>query len=241
MPPLSLRPPIEEIEGILGFLATEGIPRDTRLLDVPCGIGRRALGLAEAGFTVTAVDPNEMGIAAAKARIPHGLEGRLTFVAARRETLPGLPTEDRFDLILSLDHPLGRTPSEDEVAFLGRLKGHVREGGRLVLDLLHRDFFSARRRAFAFHAIGPVEQHEFRSFDPVTGVLRLEWTFYERVGEDLKHRTESVAEMTLPTPQDVRAVLDRAGWHLVNVWGGWGREPVNSDRRKLIVLATPTG
>ncbi len=109
------------------------------------------------------------------------------------------------------------------------------------MDLLNRDFFASRRLPFAFHTIGSLEQHEFRSFDAATGVLRLEWKFYERVGEDLKHRTDSSAELVLLTPRDVGVTLGQSGWRMVGVWGGWRREAVTADHRKLIVLATPAG
>lgn len=236
-----VRPPLEDVEAIRVFLQEERIKPGAHLLDVPCGIGRRAVGLTEAGFEVTAVDPNELAIAAARDRIPGAIANRLHFAAASRDTLPGLPAGTQFDAILCLDHALGRSSTADDIALLGRLAVHVRPGGRLVLDLLNRDFFASRRRPFAFHTIGSVEQHEFRSFDPATGVLRLEWKFYERVGEDLKHRTDSSAEFTLLTPRDIAAGLEQSGWRMIGVWGGWRREAVTADHRKLIVLATPTG
>jgi SAM-dependent methyltransferase len=241
MPPAVLRPPFEDVESIRMFLQEERIAPGARLLDVPCGIGRRALGLAEAGFDVTAVDPNEMAINAAKERIPDSITDRLHFIAAPRDALPDLAAGGRFDAILCLDHALGRGPLTDDVAFLVRLATHVGPDGRLILDLLNRDFFASRPRPFAFHTIGSLEQHEFRSFEPATGVLRLEWKFYERVGQDLKHRTDSSAELILLTPRDVATSLERSGWRMVGVWGGWRREAVTADHRKLIVLATPAG
>ena len=241
MPAGIVRPPLEDVEAIRMFLEEEGVVHGAHLLDVPCGIGRRAVGLAEAGFEVTAVDPNEMGIAAATERIPDAVANRLHFATAPRDSLPGLPSGTRFEAILCLDHALGRGSTADDTAFLRRLAAHVRPEGRLVLDLLNRDFFAARRRPFAFHTIGSLEQHEFRSFDPVTGVLRLDWKFYERIGEDLKHRTDSSAELILLTPRDVASNLGQSGWRIVGVWGGWRREAVTADHRKLIVLATPTG
>ncbi len=239
MPAAVVRPPTEEVEAIVAFLQRESIDPGAHLLDVPCGIGRRAVGLAEAGYRVIAVDPNEVGIAGAKARVPTAAGDRLTLAAAPRETLPGRPPEEAFDAVLCLDHALGRGPAADDVAFLTRLAPHVREGGCLILDLLHRDFFAARKRPFSFHTIGNVEQHEFRSFDPVTGVLRLERRFYERVREDLKHRTDSSLDLTLLTPRDLAALLEQARWRISGVWGGWSREPIGADRRKLIILARP--
>ena len=236
-----VRPPLEDVESIRMFLQEEQIMPGAHLLDVPCGIGRRAVGLAESGFEVTAVDPNEVGIAAAKERIAGAIADRLHLASASRDTMPGLPAGTRFDAILCLDHALGRESTADDVTFLRRLTAHARPGGRLILDLLNRDFFASRRRPFAFHTIGSLEQHEFRSFDAATGVLRLEWKFYERVGEDLKHRTDSSAELVLLTPRDVGVTLGQSGWRMVGVWGGWRREAVTADHRKLIVLATPAG
>src|SRR3989441_3534799 len=187
------------------------------------------------------VDPNEMAIHAAKERIPDSIADRLHFVSVPRDALPGLVAGTRFDAILCLDHALGRGPRSDDVAFLGRLATHVGPDGRLILDPLNRDFFASRPRPFAFHTIGSLEQHEFRSFEPATGVLRLEWKFYERVGQDLKHRTESSVELLLLTPQDLVAILRQSGWRMVGVWGGWQRQAVTADHRKLIVLATPAG
>ncbi len=239
MPANVVRPQFEEIEAIRAFLQAEGIASSARLLDVPCGIGRRAVGLAESGYEVVAVDSNEVGIAAAKGRVPRSIADRLRFVSTPREVLPGLPTEATFDAILSLDHALGRGPGADDVALLRRLAGHVRSDGLLVLDVLNRDFFASRRRPFAFHTIGSVEQHEFRSFDMSTGVLRLTWKFYERVGKDLKYRTESSVELTLLTPRELAAALDESGWKIDGLWGGWQREPVSADHRKLIAIARP--
>ena len=58
MPTAAVRPPLEDVESIRMFLQEERIMPGAHLLDVPCGIGRRAVGLAESGFEVTAVDPN---------------------------------------------------------------------------------------------------------------------------------------------------------------------------------------
>jgi len=132
MPAAVVRPPLEDVESIRMFLHEERIAPGAHLLDVPCGIGRRALGLAEAGFDVTAVDPNEMAIHAAKERIPDSIADRLHFVSVPRDALPGLVAGTRFDAILCLDHALGRGPRSDDVAFLGRLATHVGPDGRLA-------------------------------------------------------------------------------------------------------------
>lgn len=240
MAPQTLRSHAEEAEAIETFLEQEKVSPGSRLLDAPCGIGRRALALAARSFHVIAVDPNDVGIEAAKARVPPNLRPFLRFGTAPVERMPGLREDERFDCILCLDHALGRETSEKEAAFLARLRKHLAPGGVLVMDLLHRDFFAVRSKPFSFHVIGSVEQHEFRSFDPLTGVLELTWKFYERVGEDLRHRTDSSVKMRLLTPHEADSLLEAAGWHVDAAYGGWGHEAVSAERRKLVLVARPT-
>jgi SAM-dependent methyltransferase len=240
MTPADLRAQGHDAKAIAGFLGSEGVPSGGCVLDAPCGIGRRAIGLAAEGFHVTAVDPNEIGVDAARSRIPPDLRDRLRFLHAARESLPGLG-EETFDAIVALDHPIGRQGPGEDVAFLARLIPHIRGDGVLVLELLHRDFFATRPDGFSFHVLADVEQHEFRSFDPVTGILHLTWTFYHREGEDLRHRGDATARMRLPTPHEAASLLGSSGWRLAGAFGGWSREPVSADRRKVVLVARRVG
>ncbi len=60
-------------------------------------------------------------------------------------------------------------------------------------------------------------------------------------GRRCSETPESAVDLALLTPRDVSLMVERAGWHLSGVWGGWGREELSADHRKLIVVATPAG
>lgn len=231
-------PGAEAVE-VAAFLTKRGVPPNARLLDVPCGLGYRALLLAKHGFRVTASDSNRVAIDAARARVPADLGERLRYRLAPRESLPGLFPSDAFDAILCLDHALGRGPRSEDVAFLRRLRSHLAAGGVLLVDLLHMDFFALRPRPFAYHVIGDIEQHEFRSFDSLSGMLELTWNFYQRDGEDLRHRGNSTLRLKLLVPGEARQLLEDAEWRVEGIYGGWNQEPVTPDRRRLIVVAQP--
>jgi len=222
---------------IAAFLAGRGVKRGARILDAPCGLGRRALALAEEGFHVTAVDPNSVGIEAARARVPASLAARLHFVCVPKEELPGPTPRERVDAVLCLDHALARGTQDEDLALLARFADRLAPSGVLVVELLNRDFFTARPRPFAFHVVGNLEQHEFRTFDPGTGVLELRWEVYEREGQDLRHRMDSSATLRLLTPHEARALLETAGWELREIVGGWEGEALGADRRKLLLVA----
>ncbi len=238
MPP---RPAAMEADEIVRFLQDSGVAPGARLLDAPCGLGQRARGLAERGYRVTAVDPNEVAIETLRKRMGKEAGHRLECRTATAASLPGLPADERFDAVLCLDHAISREPSGDDGAFLRRLRGHTARNGLLLLDLLHRDFFASRPRPFAYHVLGKVEQHEFRRFDAASGVLELTWKFYQREGGDLRFRGSSAARLKLVAPDEAVRILEDAGWGVVGVNGGWDKQPVSADRRKLLIVAHPRG
>ncbi len=229
-----------EVGELVGFLQAEGVPAGARLLDAPCGIGRRARGLAETGYQVAAVDSNAVAIEALRHRVPKRLANRIEYRAAAPEAMPGLASGETFDAVLCLDHAIGREGRERDVAFLARLRERVSARGLLLVDFLHRDFFAARPRPFAYHVVGEVEQHEFRAFDPVSGVLELTWKFYQREGPDLRYRGVSSARLRLLAPHEAEAILQEAGWTVTGRYGGWRKEPVSADHRKLLLVARPS-
>lgn len=232
-------PPPSEVDDVSAFLAGAGIVPDARILDAPCGIGRRARGLAERGYRVVAVDANVVAIEASRRRVPRNLADRFQFRVAERGALPGLTGSETFDAILCLDHALGRGPPQEDAALLARLRRHATPKGLLLVDFLNRDFFAARRRPFAYHVVRGVEQHEFRSFDPVSGILELTWKFYQREGADLRFRGSSSARLRLLAPHEAEGLLRDAGWIPEAWYGGWAKEAVTADRRKLLLTARP--
>ena len=235
------RPAASEADDVARFLREAGVAPGARLLDAPCGLGRRARDLGERGYRVVAVDPNEVAVASLRKRAGRDLGSRLEYRAAPFEALPDLPAAERFDAILCLDHAIGHDPPREDAAVLGRFRSHLSPGGLLLLDQLNRDFFAARPRPFAYHVLGTVEQHEFRTFDGARGVLDLVWKFYQQEGEDLRFRGSTATRLALRTPDAVAALLEAAGWDVEGPYGGWGKEPLSADRRKVLFVARPRG
>lgn len=237
--PAKRRPPSVETDGLVAFLAAEGVDPGARILDVPCGIGRRALELARRGFRVEAVDKNEVAIEALRRRVSKNLADRLTYRAVPEDELPGRTPSNPADVILCVDHALSREPPVDDRGFLRRLRDHVKPSGFALVEFLNRDFFAARPRPFAYHVIGNLEQHEFRAFDAVSGILDLRWTFYQQKGDDLEFRGESSVRLKLLVPHEARELVEDGGWSVESVYGGWARETMTADRRQFVLVARP--
>ena len=98
------------------------------VLDLGCGTGRLALGLAAAGHTVTGVDPARASLDAAR-RKP-GAE-RVTWIEGTSSVLP----TDAFDVAVMTSHVAQFFVTVAEwAAVLQDLHRALHAGGRLVFD-----------------------------------------------------------------------------------------------------------
>lgn len=108
-----------------------GLPSGSRLLDVPCGFGRFAQPLHDAGYEVVGIDASEEQIRLARQRHP----GPTYEVGDMRE-----PGTGPFDAVLNLYSSFGYFDDpEDDVECLAAWYDVLRPGGLLVLETNDRD------------------------------------------------------------------------------------------------------
>ena len=199
-----------------------------RVLDVGCGPGRHAAGLAERGLDVVGVDLSEAFLTLARAAVPAARFERLD---ARR-----LPFDGEFDAVISLCQgafglsggpgAAGRPPAgpELEEPVLAGMTRALRPGGRLAVSA-----FSA------YFQLRYLEEGD--EFDAVDGVNREQTTVRSPSGE------QRAAELwtTCFTPRELRLLARAVGLEPVAVHGvtpgDYGPRPPSVDRPELLLVA----
>lgn len=107
-------------------------PEFTRLIDVPCGIGRHAGPLANEGYHVLGIDRSERAIDVARARYP-GVDFRIG------DMFELAAIEETFDGLLCLWHSFGYGSSEQNIGLLADMRALLRPGGRLLMDIYNAE------------------------------------------------------------------------------------------------------
>ncbi|MBC7894985.1 MAG: class I SAM-dependent methyltransferase [Cytophagaceae bacterium] len=153
-----------------------GLPSGARILDVPCGQGRHAHLLAEAGFSVNGLDYSPALLARAKAR---GTDpDRLRYTRGDMRSLPAKWT-GRFDAVVNLFTSFGffMEPADD-ARVIAEFARALKPGGMLVWHGGSRDGVMARFLAKDWWTTsdGTLVGQE-RSFDPLSGILTIHSTF----------------------------------------------------------------
>jgi SAM-dependent methyltransferase len=215
------------------FLSVVNQTPAARVLDLGCGTGRLALGLSEAGHTVTGVDPAPASLAAARAK--PGAD-RVTWIEGTSPVLP----DSAFEVAVMTSHVAQFFVDDDEwgrtLTDLGRA---LVPGGRLVFDT--RD-----PRARKWEQWNPADSH--RRIGLPDGRVVTAWTEVTAVTGDVVNFTihyvfpdgsalESTGALRFRPEQELRSALGAAGFTVEEIYGGWKREPIGSPDGEFLVLA----
>ncbi len=214
------------------FLSMVNETPSSRVLDLGCGTGRLALGMAAAGHTVTGVDPARASLAAA--RVKPGAD-RVTWIEGTSSILPS----SAFDVAMMTSHVAQFFVDDIEwQRTLADLRRSLVSGGRLVFDA--RD-----PRAREWERWNPVDSRlrvtlpdarEVEAWTEVTAVQdgSVSFTMHYRfpAGEQL----ESTAVLRFRSEDEVRASLQSEGFIVEQMYGGWNREPVGMGDGEFLVL-----
>jgi SAM-dependent methyltransferase len=207
-----------------------GLPSGAHILDVPCGQGRHAHLLAEAGFDVDGLDYSEDLLERAKQR---GTGPRLRYTRGDMRKLPGRWT-GRFDAVLNLFTSFGffSDPSDD-ARVIGEFARVLKPGGVLIWHGGNRDGVMARFLARDWWQTddGTLIAHE-RSFDGLSGVLtvRTTWRGVKRSG-NREHR------IRLYTPSRIAELCADAGLVVERAYDGFRDRSLRRRSSEMLLVA----
>ena len=187
----------------LSSIIHERWPDAKNILDVSCGIGTQAIGLAKSGFSVTASDISQGAVARARTEAQQrGVE--IDFSVSDMRTAQD-HHQRQFDIVLSADNSITHLLNDDDLLLaLRQIHGCTRPGGGCVLTV--RDYNEEDRGTGLVKPYGVREENGKRylifqvwdfvdhvydmamyfvvddgASDPVTHVMR---TKYNAVGTD---------------------------------------------------------
>jgi ubiquinone/menaquinone biosynthesis C-methylase UbiE len=214
------------------FLAIVDEVPAARVLDLGCGTGRLAIGMAEHGHRVTGVDPAAASIDAAR-RKP-GSEP-ITWIVGTSSSLP----DATFDTVVMTSHVAQFFVGDDDWAdVLADLHRALVPGGRLVFD-------SRDPAARAWERWNPIDSRHAVVLPDCTPVVV--WTDVTSVADrnvsftihhtfpDIELRSD--ATLRFRSEPELRQTLETAGFSVERITGGWHGEPVGQGAGEFVVVA----
>jgi len=207
-----------------------GLPSGARVLDVPCGQGRHAHLLAEAGFDVDGLDYSPVLLAAAKKR---GTGATLRYTRGDMRQLPPRWT-GRFDALLNLFTSFGFfAHPADDARVIGEFARVLKPGAVLVWHGGSRDGVMASflTRDWWTTADNTLIAQE-RSFDPLSGLLTVFSTW--KRGKLSGSRRHSIR---LYTATRIAELCANAGLVVEESFDGFADRPLRRASAEMMLLA----
>jgi len=206
------------------------LPSGARVLDCPCGQGRHAHLLAEAGFDVDGLDYSEPLLAVAKKR---GTSKRLRYTQGDMRKLPSRWTAG-FDVVVNLFTSFGFFDSpKDDLQVLAEFARVLKPGGQLVWHGGSRDGVMARflSRDWWSTADGTVFGQE-RRFDPLSGFLEITSTWRGPKGDG-----ERSHHIRLYSASELAARMADVGLVVEQAFDAWHDKPLTRKSSEMLLLA----
>ena len=212
----------DQVRKIVEILSLNG---KEKILDVPSGLGRHSIALAELGYSVVGLEYAQRFVDEAR-RVAESLNVAVNFFQG---DMRNLPYEDQaFDVVLCLWSSLGYFDHSDNQKTVNEFGRVLQRGGRLLLDVWNPYAMSA------FHS--PQHWHRFDdgtyslsalSFDPNTGSYKETICF---IRGDAIH--EKRITVRLYTPPELKVIFEKAGFKVVATTSAIGGKPatVRSER-----------
>ena len=206
------------------------LPDGAKVLDCPCGQGRHAHLLAEAGYDVTGVDYSMPLLRIARAR---GTGKRLRYKRGDMRTLPAEWT-GRFDAVLNLFTSFGFFDDvQDDAKVIREFARVLAPAGRLFWYGGSRDGVVSRwvGRDSWETKNGTMVAHD-RSFDPISGEITIQttWRGPQAAGQRM-HR------IRLYTATRLAELCSEAGLEVEAVYDGLEDRPLRRTSPEMLLVA----
>lgn len=234
-------------EGDLAFYHELAVAEGGRVLEVACGTGRVLVPLARAGVSVAGIDgsPHMLAIARDKLR-QAGLEAPLVEADMRDFDVRHLGPFDLATVAVKSFAYL--TEVEDQLRCLGCIAAHLRPNGLLALDLLHPrpDWLRApagsmrddllERSATLGITLSRVESVVSTDLARQVRVIRSAYELIDDRGALINKRFVEW-QYRYMFRFEAEHLLQRAGFGVEAVYGGYRREPFTSESATMLLLA----
>jgi SAM-dependent methyltransferase len=145
-----------------------GLRRGDRVLDIGCGFGRIAIGLARAGIEVSGVDLSPSLLAEARRRA----ERAAVHLELRHGDMRDLGEIGEFDCALLWFTSFGYFGDAENLRVLEEARRCLSPGGRLLIETRHWDRLGRRFEPTTVRRSGEDMLVEHHSYDSLTGIQR---------------------------------------------------------------------
>jgi ubiquinone/menaquinone biosynthesis C-methylase UbiE len=222
------------------------------VLELGAGTGRITLAIAKDGVRIHALDADAAMLEALRRKVADESREVRERVTVIDGDMRAFQLAERFALIIAPFRAFLHNVTEpDQLACLGRVREHLRQGGRFAFNVFHPSLEYMAQHTSALAGVwrwagtfqradgGCVVRSEANRYDTVRQCVH-SLHRYEEYGSDgtLRRTFLHRLELAYLYPPDIRRLLGEAGFKSVQIDGGFDGRPFENDTDELVIEAS---
>ena len=215
---------LRDVEGLCRLFAKFGVPREAKILDLSCGIGRHSVPLSQAGYQVVGYDLSPLFLERAKELAKQKDGGsklnKIRFYqgdsrhAARVLFGKG---ETAFDVIISMSASIGYFGEEEDLRMFKELLSLVSPNCMLVIETDNRDqlvrTFNPSEYYTMIFAGNEFEVHRIFRLNIENSFMEEEWKLYKKMQDNrMKLMYSLPTTLRVYSLHELKKIIETAGW-----------------------------
>jgi len=219
----------EEVNGLCRIFEEFNIDRESRILDLSCGIGRHAVPLAKRGYQVVGYDPSSFFLEKAQQRVQSEIGNNqkcVTFYEGELNRIAEILSrngEGKFNAIISMFNSIGYTSTEDDLKLFKDILTLAVTEGILITETDNRDYRIRNFLPYINYDFGKLQIYESWKFNLENSTAESISKFYEKdVGGNnnyLQLLLDLPTHMRLYSLHELKALLNKSGWKYKKSYG----------------------
>ena len=197
------------------------------ILDIPCGLGRLTVPLAQMGLGMTGVDLTESYLSKAR-RLAK--KNRLN-IRLIHSDMRHISFEAEFDAVFNWFGSFGYFSDADNLAFAKRAFQSLKPGGRFLVEGINKSWLLAHFRQRMEQTIAGIRIVFRNKWDARTGRVLCNWTFHSHSKSE-RHRIS----MRIYNGSEMRSLLRVAGFRDIKLYPNPPLGRFTRHSRRLIVV-----
>lgn len=202
---------------------TLGLKPGSRVLDIPCGLGRHSIELAKRGYSVMGVDLQPVLLdKARRATRAEGLNVRF-----RQGDMRSYRAREPYDAVICMWGSLGYFEDADNLRFLRNCFANLKPGGGLIVDTPVLDtFLAGMLLSPIWREVDDLYILERKSWNALQCRMETSWTFIKD-----GHTETRESSLRIYTLQELLMLLHNIGFTDIRPYGSPNMDEFGMGRR----------
>ena len=207
----------------LSHYVKTNFPNITRLLDVPCGIGRLSIPLSLEGFNVLGIDFSDKFIERANEKKVQYASETSKFVVGDMLSSDELILKYKPQLVINWWTSIGYKNKKTDMKFLKHLKTVTESGTLLIIETWTREYIINSPISHFWNDLGDFIVLVSQQVDPLSEFVKSEHHYFRKIKGDLKYLDSFKSKIILYSVLELKDMLTKAGWQVLRITNSIGQ------------------